>query len=175
MIRIFKVDEADELIWQLSFNDREIQKILEGRDRQLTRNMNPYRLQAFGGVRAAANAALHAEAQRGINQVNGRFAEINDRIEAEMNRNKSSRPEVPQMELEPDESCCVCFEDLKEHHNLSYCKFGCGRNLHTECMEKWVVHKQQNGQKISCPLCRTDWGKNALEELKAQTKEHKEM
>jgi hypothetical protein len=27
---------------------------------------------------------------------------------------------------------------------------------------------------VSCPLCRTDWGKNALEELKATTQKHKE-
>lgn len=98
-------------------------------------------MMAYGGVRAAANAVLHEEAQRGINQVNNRFADINNKIAADINQNKSLRPEVAQMELEPDETCCVCFEDLHSHNNLSFCKFGCGRNLHTECMEKWVVHK----------------------------------
>jgi len=62
LIRIFRVDEADPLIWQLSFIDREIQQILEGRDRAVTRNMNPFRLAAEGGVRAAATRALHDEA-----------------------------------------------------------------------------------------------------------------
>ena len=75
-----------------------------------------------------------------------------------------------QMDLEADESCCVCYEEMADADNLSYCKFGCGRNLHTECMERWVKHKVQNAQEVSCPLCRTDWGKNALEELKAATK-----
>ena len=79
------------------------------------------------------------------------------------------------MELEPEEACCVCYEEMQEDSNLSFCKFGCGRNLHTECMERWVKHKIQNAQEVSCPLCRKDWGKNALEELKNNTKMHKEM
>ena len=53
------------------------------------------------------------------------------------------------MELEADESCCVCYEGMSENDNLSYCKFGCGRNLHTECMERWVKHKTQNAQEVS--------------------------
>jgi hypothetical protein len=42
-------------------------------------------------------------------------------------------------------------------------------------MERWVKHKQSNHQEVSCPLCRTDWGSNALEELKNNTKQHKEL
>ena len=33
LIRIFKVDEADPLIWQLGFVEREINQILDGRDK----------------------------------------------------------------------------------------------------------------------------------------------
>ena len=64
---------------------------------------------------------------------------------------------------------------MSEDDNLTFCKFKCGRNLHTECMERWVKHKVQSSQKVSCPLCRTDWGKNAMEELKECTKQHKEQ
>lgn len=74
------------------------------------------------------------------------------------------------MKLEPEEVCCVCHEEMKESENLTYCKPGCGRNLHTDCIEVWVKHKVSCGQKITCPLCRTDWGNNALEELKEETK-----
>lgn len=79
-MRIFKVDEFDPLIWQLSFIDREIQQILEGRDNALTREMTNYRVQAFGGVRAAAQRALHDEAQRGLDQANSRIGSINHAI-----------------------------------------------------------------------------------------------
>lgn len=77
------------------------------------------------------------------------------------------------MELEEGENCCVCYCEMTNEDNLTYCKFGCGRNLHTECMERWVKHKLQNDQQVSCPLCRVDWGKNALEELQKLTRIHK--
>lgn len=32
-----------------------------------------------------------------------------------------------------------------------------------------------NSQQVTCPLCRTDWGKNALEDLKSVTKQYKEQ
>lgn len=76
--------------------------------------------------------------------------------------------------LDPGENCCVCYELMTEDANLAYCKFSCGRNLHTDCMERWVKHKQSVGQDITCPLCRESWGRNALEELKETTKQHRE-
>lgn len=45
------------------------------------------------------------------------------------------------MKLDAEETCCVCYEIMKEEENLTYCKFGCGRNLHTDCIEVWVKHK----------------------------------
>ena len=56
------------------------------------------------------------------------------------------------MKLEPEENCCVCYEAMKEGENLTYCKIGCGRNLHTDCIEVWVKHKVSVAQKITCPV-----------------------
>jgi E3 ubiquitin-protein ligase ZSWIM2 len=78
------------------------------------------------------------------------------------------------MKLDPEEVCCVCHEEMKESENLTFCKVGCGRNIHTDCIEVWVKHKVSSAQKITCPLCRTDWGSNALEDLKEETKQFKE-
>lgn len=89
---------------------------------------------------------------------------LGDQISKEKQLNQ--RPTVKQMPLEPEEACCVCYTEMTEDDNLSFCKFGCGRNIHTECMERWVKHKIQNAQKVTCPLCREDWGKNVLDELK---------
>lgn len=77
------------------------------------------------------------------------------------------------MELEPDETCCVCYEVMDSQQNLTFCKVGCGKNIHTECMERWVRHKIQNHQSISCPLCRTRWGENALDELRLITQKYR--
>ena len=76
LIRIFKMDEADPLIWQLSYIDREIQQILEGRDRNLTRNMNRYQIYGEGGVQLAAQRALYEEAKRGIDNANDRVGRL---------------------------------------------------------------------------------------------------
>ena len=70
----------------------------------------------------------------------------------ETKANVNSRKQVARMKLEPEESCCVCYEDMKEEENLTFCKYGCGRNLHTDCIEVWVKHKVSVGQKISCPV-----------------------
>ena len=41
---------------------------------------------------------------------------------------------------------------MKEDHNLTYCKHGCGKNIHTDCIEHWVKHKLSSGTKITCPV-----------------------
>lgn len=178
LLRIFKVDEADPLVWQLSFIDHEIQKILEGRDRAITRHMNPYEVRALGGVRAAAQRALHLDSDDIINQEDGgrlgdTFGQADDMLSG---RRQAKKPKVShessgaeQRPLDPDENCCVCYDVMNEDQNLAFCKFSCGRNLHTECMERWVKHKVASGQGITCPLCRESWGSNALEDLKATT------
>ena len=35
-------------------------------------------------------------------------------------------------------------------------------------------HSQKNGQPMSCPLCRTNWGPNAIDVLRANTKKFNE-
>ena len=58
------------------------------------------------------------------------------------------------MKLDAGETCCVCYEEMKDvgTENLTYCKFGCGRNLHVDCIEVWVKHKLSVAQKITCPV-----------------------
>lgn len=37
------------------------------------------------------------------------------------------RPIVPPRPLEPEETCCVCCDNLRENEDLSHCRYGCGR------------------------------------------------
>lgn len=145
MLKIFRIGESDPLLWQLSYIDSEISKIIQSK---YTARPNQSR-QVFERQRAAQH-----QQQRDISNLNP-------------NKDKPDlRQKVARMQLEADEMCCVCHETMKEDENLTFCKFGCGRNIHIECIEVWVKHKLSNGQKITCPLCRTDWGPNALEDLK---------
>ena len=38
LMKIFRIREGDDLLWQLSFTDTELEKILENREKQLLRN-----------------------------------------------------------------------------------------------------------------------------------------
>jgi E3 ubiquitin-protein ligase ZSWIM2 len=40
MMKILKIDEADPLLWQLSFTDTEVDKILQRREAETLRNRN---------------------------------------------------------------------------------------------------------------------------------------
>ena len=55
---------TDPLIWQLSYLDIEIQKILERRDRALVNEMNRYAVYSQGGIRNAAKYKLMEDAKK---------------------------------------------------------------------------------------------------------------
>ena len=57
-------------MWQLSFIDREVDQILDGRDRAIIRTMNPYRVIMAGGVRQAATRMIQEELQGTLNLEN---------------------------------------------------------------------------------------------------------
>ena len=54
---------TDPLIWQLSYLDTEINKILENRDKKIAMNLNRYHVYAQGGVRQAASNQIKEEAK----------------------------------------------------------------------------------------------------------------
>ena len=61
---------------------------------------------------------------------------------------------------------------MLEDQNLSYCRFGCGKNIHVKCALNWVKHKMlQKTLEIACPLCRNDWGRSIVQHLKDLTDE----
>ena len=55
LLKIFKIEHNDPLIWQVGYLDTEIQKILERRDNAMAAQMNRYAVYAQGGVRNAAS------------------------------------------------------------------------------------------------------------------------
>lgn len=84
------------------------------------------------------------------------------------------RAEVPPRPLEDDEMCCVCCDTLREPEDLSHCLYGCGRQIHTDCLRRCFKHNQSNGKPLQCPLCRTNWGPDGLDKLNENTKRYKE-
>lgn len=113
---MFRISDGDPLLWQLSYLDSEISKIIQNR--------------------------FQASSRR----------PIEPKEEFKKDPKSDKRQTVKRMQLEPEETCCVCYEVMKEEENLAHCKYGCGRNLHTDCIEVWVKHKISSAQKITCPV-----------------------
>ncbi|RYH27809.1 RING finger domain-containing protein [archaeon] len=57
-------------------------------------------------------------------------------------------------EVEEENTCTICQDDMKSDQPLTWCRHGCGNNFHAQCMMKFAGHKISNKQDPSCPLCR---------------------
>ena len=53
---------------------------------------------------------------------------------------EDQRPIKPARPLEEDESCCVCCDTLREEEDLTHCRYGCGRQIHTDCLSRCFKH-----------------------------------
>ena len=53
-----------------------------------------------------------------------------------------AEPSVKRHKLKDEEGCPICYEEIKRGDNITYCKSGCGHNLHVKCMKIWASHKK---------------------------------
>lgn len=81
------------------------------------------------------------------NKVKGKNAEVLD------------NSYVPRQELsdEMELTCPICQDDLKLSQALTWCRKGCGNNIHANCMQTYAQYKVSNRESVGCPLCREDW------------------
>ncbi|XP_035248572.1 E3 ubiquitin-protein ligase ZSWIM2 isoform X1 [Anguilla anguilla] len=64
---------------------------------------------------------------------------------------------VKQKEVEAEDVCPICQEDLMgKRLPVTYCRYGCGNNVHISCMKVWADHQARSDPDImvKCPLCR---------------------
>ena len=64
-----------------------------------------------------------------------------------------AKVEVAQRPVSDDDECAICFEDLKDDMDIVYCRYGCGQNLHQDCLNKWANQKAV----VTCVYCRAAW------------------
>jgi len=55
-----------------------------------------------------------------------------------------------------DDICPICLDDLENGEELDYCKYSCGKSVHSQCFGMWI--KARN--KKTCVFCRQIWEKN---------------
>ncbi|KAL7370413.1 hypothetical protein ABVT39_027873 [Epinephelus coioides] len=62
--------------------------------------------------------------------------------------------------IQVQDVCPICQEELLEKKQpVSYCRFGCGNNVHISCVKVWADHQRLSDreQTVKCPLCREDF------------------
>ncbi|XP_049426278.1 E3 ubiquitin-protein ligase ZSWIM2 [Epinephelus fuscoguttatus] len=62
--------------------------------------------------------------------------------------------------IQVQDVCPICQEELLEKKQpVSYCRFGCGNNVHISCMKVWADHQRLSDREetVKCPLCREDF------------------
>ncbi|XP_040888616.1 E3 ubiquitin-protein ligase ZSWIM2 [Toxotes jaculatrix] len=73
--------------------------------------------------------------------------------------------------IQAQDVCPICQEELLEKKlPVSYCRFGCGNNVHISCMKVWAEHQKlsDRDKPVKCPLCREDFC--SLKSLQEQVK-----
>ena len=137
--RIFKIPEGEPLLWQLSYSDQEITKIIQNRERSIFRRMTE-----------------ESKTRPGFLKKKG--------------QEKPDRKTVKRLPLDGEEPWWIWFEQMTNDQNLTYWKYGWGQNIHMTWAKHLVKHKKSESKPILCPLCRANWGENALEELQKECK-----
>lgn len=49
---------------------------------------------------------------------------------------------------------------------MTYCRKKCGNNFHIKCLRVWIDHKLSSGDKITCPMCRTDMTNGVFDDIR---------
>ena len=71
---------------------------------------------------------------------------------------------VHRQELDEDIyiQCPICQDDMTRDQALTWCRRGCGNNIHAKCMQNYSQYKISNKESPGCPLCRVDWALDLL-------------
>lgn len=56
-----------------------------------------------------------------------------------------------------DDLCPICLDDLENGCELDFCKYSCGKPVHTLCYAMWIKKKAPN-----CIYCSVDWYKKEV-------------
>eukprot|EP00904_Undaria_pinnatifida_P005283 jgi/Undpi1/1885/HiC_scaffold_12.g05272.m1 len=185
MIKVLKVPPTNPLAWQTALIDSEVDCILRhgcgngkaGRggddapgDRGRGEIGSPAGRREFlrrGGGRTSSGGSVVG----GAKDVGG-SAEVGDGAGAAGGGTR-------RQEIVLGEVCPVCQEQMEgggdeereegattARAGLTYCRNGCGNNMHARCMLMYAEHRRSSGDKVNCPLCRVDWGISAVRALR---------
>jgi len=102
MLKYYGVPDDNEILYQLSLIDREINYLLELRDLRFRKNKN-----------------------------NQNINNKNEKENGSRNESSEYYSKVKQREIEDDQICPICQETFKDSPGpITYCRLSCGNNIH---------------------------------------------
>eukprot|EP00108_Taenia_solium_P000101 TsM_000156600 transcript=TsM_000156600 gene=TsM_000156600 len=85
---------------------------------------------------------------------------------AKTEQESASGFQVKQRGIETNDICPICQDEFLCHQRfpVTFCRKGCGNNVHIKCMKVWKDHqiKERNLDRfdvVSCPMCRGEFSK----------------
>ena len=142
MIKLLRVPKNNPLVWQHSLMDREVNDILAG---------------------------VHREQENARRRPTVRQYLRRSSTPSSVDGGCGAGSGAKRRELEEGDTCPVCLDDLSPtDKQLTYCSKGCGKQAHAKCMKMYAEHNQSVGKKVTCPLCRVDWGPMAVHDLRKE-------
>ena len=105
-----------------------------------------------------------------ITQLLSGVSERNTRIiskkKSDIKSNDIEDKYVTRLELANDEDdvCPICQDGMDGTQALTWCRKGCGQNIHAKCMQTFAQYKISNHDEVCCPLCRVPWLTEFLKE-----------
>lgn len=64
-----------------------------------------------------------------------------------------TRRPVQRHEPQPGDTCPICIDELDNGEPLTFCRWGCGRPIHSACMGQWRSHRNAIGL-TECLICK---------------------
>lgn len=144
MLKIFRRDKEDPLIWQNSYIDNEISDLIKSR------------------FETAASS----------NQSKKKFLLKHKNDKNNNKENKQSIKKTSRLLIDIESLCPICQEILDPNDQaITFCKKKCGNNFHIKCLKVWVLHKMSTKELITCPMCRCEMGNGILENINREEDE----
>jgi hypothetical protein len=137
LIKVLRIHEDHPLSYQLGLTDSEVELVLSGECSNHTAN----------GVEN--RSAIARERKKALKNMKD--------VTKEDDNNKNEYVDRQLLGEGDDETCPICQDQMNKDQALTWCRKGCGNNIHAKCMQTFAQYKVTNRQGVSCPLCREDW------------------
>ena len=137
LLKVLRVPDNHPLSYQLGITDAEADMILSGQCRDLGGTRNG---------RTVENLSLW----RGLSGLPSKKGLKNDTSEAnEALANGWVERQV--LGEGDDEYCAICQDSMDKDQALTWCRKGCGNNMHAKCMQTFAQYKVTSRQPVACP------------------------